>query len=395
MTWAFQLVMPPPGLTPVGVYAWVPPPAGSAQVALTPIDNSAVVYTPAGSNFTGLVSDTLGNVGDVSDGFEVALSAIVSLFPGEDTALAFLDLNYSSLVSAVSDFNALDTAAPFGDWIGSLPALAALPGAASLSRPGGITLPPSPTLPPPPVPSPPPTLCLPAPRPPGPAAPLPCPRGTVYNPVTNRCDPCPTGTTWASTADGKNNCLPPVKPPAPPPVTVPVLPCPHGTVYNPPPNTCDPGPPGTSWLSTRDGKNDCQKIIVPPPPPPVTVPVLPCPRGTVYNPITNTCVPCPTGTTWLATPDGKNDCTPPPPPPPPPGPGPGPAPGGGPMIFVPCGGTQYGGGFIGTPGGGGIAEPNCDPDGYGIPVIGSNCIPVKGGIVCGDGIPPYYPPPGS
>jgi hypothetical protein len=194
---------------------------------LAPIDNSLVSYTPGQPEFLQLVTDTLGNVGTPSDGFDSAINAIMALMPGTDAAMAALDAPLYDMGNAVAEFDALDTTAPFADWIGALPPLGALPSAPSPAGVGGVTLP---ALPPPPgtaPPAPPPQICVPAPPQvcvpaPSPPAPAPLPPPPVPTP-TPKPGPCPQG--WSFVA-GK--CQPPPAPspePAPaPPIILPPLP---------------------------------------------------------------------------------------------------------------------------------------------------------------------------
>lgn len=218
--------------------------------ALNNIDGSVVHYTPAPTNFAGLVADTLGNAGDASDGFEAIMDALLAQVPATDASILSLDAGLSALSDAVDSFSQIET----DTWADGFPlpimALADRPVAPAPQAPGGIQLP---SLPPPPntVPPPPPSTCVPQPPapPPGPTPPprrvppipvpiprtgSPCPPGQGFNFTTGKCQPiCPPG--YSFTSDG--NCTPnPVQPsgvpPAPPvqlpPIPVGLPPCPQG-----------------------------------------------------------------------------------------------------------------------------------------------------------------------
>lgn len=229
---------------------------------LAHIDDSLVSYTPGAPAFEQLVSDTLGNAGDSSDGFESDVMAVMMMMYNTDAMLADLAPMIYDLGTAVDAFGALDTAATFADALAAVPSLTLFGESTQLKAVGDLTLPDLPPIQPGGPPVPPPTVCVPAPAPPEPppppVSPLPCPAGTTYNPATNTCDPCPPATAWASTPDGRNQCAPITQPPPPEP---------------PPPEPPPPTPP---------------PII-----PPVPIGLPPCPESTAYVPG----VPCqPTGT---------------------------------------------------------------------------------------------------
>jgi len=55
------------------------------------LDAGAFIYTPAGSNFTQLVTDTMGNAGADGDGFDDLFNPMASSFSGDVNSLAVLD----------------------------------------------------------------------------------------------------------------------------------------------------------------------------------------------------------------------------------------------------------------------------------------------------------------
>lgn len=253
-------------------------------LALPPIDDSRVRYDASPPGFEQLVSATLGNAGDPSDGFDADISAIMALFAdtdqtGADIAAWLDDLGNAS--AAFPDWGAglCKLQCPHGGPGHSPPPIPSLPcdnapltasipfvqnllDSAKLASVGGLTLG---ALPPPPgggEPVQPPTICVPAPAPPD---------GTP-----------PPGT---------------IHPRIPPPIPVPIRSgCPAGTIWNPTTQTCEPCAPGTYFVATS---GICEPNPPPPPPPPgkpppVHIPVIipaPCASGQVYDPVRGVCVP--------------------------------------------------------------------------------------------------------
>jgi hypothetical protein len=211
---------------------------------LAPIDSSLVGYTAIGSDFTGLVAAALGNTGDVSDGWDTDIEAILQTFPATDAALADLDSGADAIDSALSDFSALDTASAIGDLIAAPPTLLLEIRGPVLNPVGGPSLPAPPT-----APTPPPTVCVPtAPsvtvrppetghRPPGPpiSKTPPCPDGQYFSPTLQNCTPINSPPPPAPDPPGGN--------PLPLPVP-PISPCPSGFVYDPNVQDCVPAPSG-------------------------------------------------------------------------------------------------------------------------------------------------------
>jgi hypothetical protein len=224
-------------------------------IAINYIDQSLVGYVPGTPEFLQLVSDTLGNVGDSSDGFDSALAAVLLGVPATDSAFdaesaAFSDLTYASEVLDALD--ASDLVIDFGEAVPVIDAFAynlQLQGVGSLQLPGlptppvgGAPLPPPSTTTCVPAPAPPPTTCVPVPAPPGtipipvPAPlPNPCPPGFVASPTGCHPSPppCPTGMSFTA-----GQCVEPVTPHGgggvppiiPPIITVPNDPCAQGFV---------------------------------------------------------------------------------------------------------------------------------------------------------------------
>jgi hypothetical protein len=224
-------------------------------IAINYIDQSLVGYVPGTPEFLQLVSDTLGNVGDPSDGFDLALADLILSIPVTDAGMALMDQVESDLFGATDVLDSVDPTDLVIDFNESLPVMDAfnsslqIQGVGSLQLPG---LPPPPVggapLPPPstttcvPVPAPPPTTCLPVPAPPGtipippPApAPNPCPPGFVSSPTGCQPSPppCPAGMSFTA-----GQCVEPVTPHGgggvppivPPIITVPNDPCAQGFV---------------------------------------------------------------------------------------------------------------------------------------------------------------------
>ena len=230
---------------------------------LAPIDQSAVSFTGDGPEFEALVRDTLGDYASDADGWEADMQAAVSTFDAVTAALDAADVEYSRLVETAALLDGIDTDSLALDFAGSVPALDRFLGDAMLHAVEAINLPAPITPPSEPGTVQVPTICVPVsqpapeptpPRPGGggiapPPVPRPitsnCPAGTVWNPVTQACEPCGPGYYFAP---GTGDCQPNPPPPPPPP----------------------------------DG--------TPPPAPPIPIPI-PCPTGSVWNPSTGQCVP--------------------------------------------------------------------------------------------------------
>ena len=91
---------------------------------LKPIDQSLVTYTPGAPEFEALVSDTLGDQGSETDGFEAAMAILTSTMPATEAALSALDLLTDDLDGAVAAFNAIDLTDLVADWSLGAPAIA-------------------------------------------------------------------------------------------------------------------------------------------------------------------------------------------------------------------------------------------------------------------------------
>src|SRR5215471_20272931 len=71
---------------------------------LPPIDQSLVSYTPGQPEFLNLVSQTVGNAADTSDGFDAAVNAVMALFPDADQAIADIDATLGDIQTASAAF---------------------------------------------------------------------------------------------------------------------------------------------------------------------------------------------------------------------------------------------------------------------------------------------------
>lgn len=238
---------------------------------LDPIDLSLVGYTPGTPAFAQLVSDTLGNAGDVSDGFDQDMAALVALVPATDQMLLDLDPPMFDLLNAADGITQLSLDDLALDWILGAPALTAWSGAVMLKAVPPLVLPPSGTAPPVIPPVQPPVICLPIP--PSPPPENPCPQGFVRNAAGD----CVQDTTPA-----------PPGPPHGPPVIPPHIPPPP--IIPPAPSPCPQG-------FVRNTAGDCVPEVVPPTPPqpPVVPPIIPpapspCPQGYMRN-AAGDCVP--------------------------------------------------------------------------------------------------------
>lgn len=238
------------------------------MIALQPIDQTLVSYTAGAPEFEALVGLILGNAADSSDGWDADLAAVIALFDAMDSAAVSLDPVMYEVGTAIDDFSALDVTSAFDDALTQVPALGSFLDSLKLQTVGGLGLG---GLPPPPGggdPVPPPTVCVPqdssssSSAPPGtihtripPPSPIPirtgCPAGTVWNPVTQKCEPCGPGYSFVA-------------------------------------GDCVPNPAPSSSSSTTGGE--------PGPILPVPVPA-PCPTGSVYDPVTGLCVPI-AGESW-------------------------------------------------------------------------------------------------
>ena len=213
--------------------------------ALIHIDQSLVGFVPGLPEFEQLVSDTLGNAADPSDGFDSDLAAVMQGVAVTDALLDATDLVFGDVVHASAVFDSIDTAGLVEDFNQGAPVIDAFAYDLKLKTVGALNLPaPAPA----PAGGPPLQVCFPAPPAPTPA-------------------PCPPGQSFVQGA-----CVsPPVPIPAPP--THPPIPIPP--IYIPAPAPCPPG-----FISTQSG--DCIEQPAPPAPTPAPAPIPDCPPGSMF-----------------------------------------------------------------------------------------------------------------
>lgn len=267
------------------------------------IDQSLVGFTPGQPEFLDLVTDTLGNAGDPSDGFDTDLEALILSVSATDDLMNVMDSNEQDLFDSSAVYEAIETDSLVNDFGASVPVLDAFNSQMTLKTVDALNLPAAPV---PPAGGPPLQVCV--QQPPSPPAP-PAPPPVVVQP-----QPCPAGTFLSNDGTCQPIATPP--PPAPPPVTVPPVvvqtnPCPadsflsndgtcqpNQTTPAPPPAAPAPTPPpdcppGYMLIQYAGSAPVCRQISGPgPTAPPQFPPITDCPPGTYPDYSFLQCVQC-------------------------------------------------------------------------------------------------------